>query len=99
MKKVAVLLSGCGFRDGSEIHEATLTLLALDEAGASVQCLAPDIPQERVVNHLTGASVPETRRVLQEAARLARGHIQDVRDARPEDFDALIILFPAVGMA
>lgn len=61
MKKVAVLLSGCGFRDGSEIHEAALALLALDEAGARVQCLAPDIPQERVVNHLSGASVPETR--------------------------------------
>lgn len=90
MKKVAVMLSGCGFRDGSEIHEATLTLLALDEAGAEARCMAPDIPQVRVVNHLTTEAVPENRRVLAEAARIARGNILDVAKARPADFDALI---------
>jgi enhancing lycopene biosynthesis protein 2 len=90
MKKVAVMLSGCGFRDGSEIHEATLTLLALDEAGVQAQCLAPDIPQSRVINHCTMEPVNETRRVLVEAARIARGKIRDVREARAEEFDALI---------
>lgn len=90
MKRVAVMLSGCGFRDGSEIHEAVLTLLALDEAGARVQCLAPDIPQVRVINHLSGEPVHETRRVLVEAARIARGDIRDVASARAEDFDALV---------
>ena len=29
--KVAVILSGCGVYDGSEIHESVLTLLALPE--------------------------------------------------------------------
>lgn len=90
MKKVAVMLSGCGFRDGSEIHEATLTLLALDEAGAGYQCLAPDIPQVRVVNHQTMEPVAENRRVLVEAARIARGRILDVAAARPDDYAALI---------
>lgn len=90
MKKVAVMLSGCGYRDGTEIHEATLTLLALDEAGAEVQCLAPDIPQVRVVNHLSGERMNEIRRVLIEAARIARGQVCNVRDADPADFDALV---------
>lgn len=91
MKKVAVLLSGCGHRDGSEIHEATLTLLALDEAGATYRCLAPDIPQSQVVNHLSGDGVQEHRRVLVESARIARGRVSDVKDAAHGDFDALII--------
>ncbi len=90
-KKVAVILSGCGFKDGGEIYEATLTLLALDEADAVVQCFAPDMPQLHVVNHLTGEEMPESRNVLVEAARLARGHIKPVTEARVADFDALII--------
>ncbi len=91
MKKVAVLLSGCGYLDGSEIYEATLTLLALDQAGADVQCLAPDIAQLHVVNHLTGQPTAESRNVLTEAARLARGKIIDLKNAHASDFDALII--------
>jgi enhancing lycopene biosynthesis protein 2 len=90
MKKVAVLLSGCGYLDGSEIYEATLTLLALDQAGAEVQCFAPDIPLQ-VVNHLTGQPDGSTRNVLVEAARLARGKVRDVKTALVADFDALII--------
>lgn len=90
-KKVAVILSGCGFKDGGEIYEATLTLLALDEADAVVQCFAPDMPQLHVVNHLTGEEMPESRNVLVEAARLARGHIKPVTEARVADFDALVI--------
>lgn len=91
MKKVAVILSGCGYLDGSEIYEATLTLLALDQAGAQVQCFAPDIPQLHVVNHLTGEPTAEHRNVLVEAARIARGKIADVKTANAGDFDALII--------
>jgi len=91
-KKVAVILAGSGVYDGSEIHEAVITLLALDRAGAEVQCLAPDIEQMHVVNHLTGeVAEGESRRVLVEAARIARGAIADIRSARVEDFDALII--------
>lgn len=91
MKKVAVILSGCGYLDGSEIYEATLTLLSLDQANAEVQCFAPDIPQLHVINHLTGEATGESRNVLQEAARIARGNIRDVKTANPADFDALII--------
>lgn len=91
MKNVAVILSGCGVFDGAEIYESTLTLLALDRAGAQVTCFAPNVPQMHVVNHLTGEAVEgESRNVLVEAARLARGEISDLADADWSGFDALI---------
>ncbi|MEG5265107.1 isoprenoid biosynthesis glyoxalase ElbB [Pseudomonas sp. JDS28PS106] len=90
-KKVAVILSGCGVYDGAEIHESVLTLLRLDQRGAEVQCFAPDIPQHHVVNHLTGGEMPETRNVLIESARIARGAIKDIREADVNEFDALIV--------
>lgn len=90
-KKVAVILSGCGVYDGSEIYESVITLLRLDQRGAKVQCFAPNIPQMHVINHLTGDEMPESRNVLTESARLARGEIKDLREARVEDFDALIM--------
>ncbi len=90
--KVAVILSGCGVYDGSEIYEATLTLLNLDRAGVDYQCMAPNIEQKHVINHLTGEeAVNEKRNVLQESARLARGEVIDIADAKPADYDALII--------
>lgn len=91
-KKVAVVLAGCGVYDGSEIHEAVLTLLALDRQGASYQCFAPNIAQMHVINHATGAEAKgETRNVLVESARIARGHVQDVAQANVAEFDALIV--------
>ena len=72
-KKIAVILSGCGVYDGAEIQESVITLLRLDQRGAQVQCFAPDIPQLHVVNHLTGEEMPESRNVLVESARIARG--------------------------
>ncbi len=92
MPRVAVVLSGCGYLDGAEIHESVVTLLALDRAGAEVQCLAPDKPQRDVVDHRTGQAVEgEPRNVLTESARIARGEIQDVASARADQFDAVIL--------
>jgi enhancing lycopene biosynthesis protein 2 len=91
MKNVAVILSGCGVFDGTEIHESVFTLLELEKNSASYQCFAPDIAQPQVVNHLTGDVVEgESRNVLVESARIARGNVKDIRQAKPEDFDALI---------
>lgn len=90
-KKVAVILAGCGVYDGSEIHEAVIALVALDRCGAEVQCFAPDIPQMHVVNHLTGEVMEETRNVLVEAARIARGQIKPLTELKVEDFDALVL--------
>ncbi len=92
MKKVAVILSGCGVYDGAEIHESVLTILALENAGAEYQCFAPNIKQRHVVNHLTG-EVDETdeRNVLVESARITRGAISDLATINPDDFDVLLI--------
>ncbi|MGF6126451.1 enhancing lycopene biosynthesis protein 2 [Pseudomonas frederiksbergensis] len=90
-KKIAVILSGCGVYDGAEIHESVITLLRLDQRGAQVQCFAPNIAQLHVINHLTGEEMPESRNVLVESARIARGNIKDLREASVEDFDALIV--------
>ena len=90
--KVAVLLAGCGVNDGSEIHEAVLTLLALDEAGVDVECFAPDGDQFHVVNHLTHQPVAgEKRNVLVESARIARGNVRNIKEASAASFDALIL--------
>ena len=90
-KKVGVLLSGCGVFDGAEIHEAVLTLLFLDRAGAEAICMAPDMEQMHVINHLTRQESAERRNVLVESARIARGNIVDVKTIKAEDLDALII--------
>lgn len=92
MKNIAVILSGCGVFDGSEIYESVLTFLRLEHHGVRYQCLAPNIDQLHVINHLTGeVAEGETRNVLVEAARLARGQVQDLASADPDAFDALII--------
>ena len=90
MKKIAVVLAGNGVYDGAEIHEATLTLLAIARNRAKYQCFAPDIKQAHVVNHLTGKEMNETRNVLVEAARIARGNIKPLSEYKASDYDAII---------
>jgi enhancing lycopene biosynthesis protein 2 len=90
MKKFAVILSGCGVYDGAEIHEATLTMLAIMRQGGTYQCFAPDIPQYHVINHLNGEEMDESRNVLIESARIARGDIKALSEFDGKDFDALI---------
>ncbi len=90
MKKIAVVLAGNGVFDGAEIHEATLTLLSIANNGAQYQCFAPDINQAHVINHITGEEMPETRNVLIEAARIARGNIKPLSEYKAVDFDAII---------
>jgi len=92
MKRIAVIFSGCGVFDGSEIYESVLTLLRIEQQGGKYQCMAPNIEQLHVINHLNGdVAEDESRNVLVEAARLARGEIIDLATANPADYDALII--------
>ncbi len=91
MKKVAVILSGCGVFDGAEIHEAVLALHAVEKNGAVWHCFAPNVEQRHVINHVTGAEMTETRNVLVESARIARGNIQDVAKLDINQFDALLL--------
>lgn len=88
--KFAVVLAGCGVYDGAEIHEAVMTLLAIARNGGTYQIFAPNVMQHHVVNHLTGEEMNESRNVLIEAARIARGKIKALIDYRAADFDALI---------
>ncbi len=90
-KKIAVILSGCGVYDGAEIHEATLTLWAIVKNGGSYQIFAPDREQHHVINHLNGEEMNESRNVLIESARIARGDIKALDQFSAYEFDALII--------
>lgn len=89
--KAALLLSGNGVYDGSEIHEAVFCLLALAEEGFEVQAFAPDMEQLHVIDHTTGEEMKETRNVLVESARIVRGNIKNVDEMDAEDYDALVI--------
>ncbi|OOE98511.1 isoprenoid biosynthesis protein ElbB [Salinivibrio sp. MA427] len=91
MKKVAVILSGCGVFDGAEIQETVLSLLALEQNNAQWQCFAPDIDQHHVIDHRTGEPMNETRNVLTEASRIVRGEILPLTDLNVDDFDALLV--------
>jgi len=91
MKKIAVLLSGSGYLDGAEIRESVLTLLALDRHNIEVSIFAPNKKQLHVVNHLDGSETAETRNVLVESARIARGKVSDLNEANADNFDALIL--------
>ncbi len=92
MKKFAIILSGCGVFDGTEIHEATMSMLAVDQAGAQYELFAPDIDQAHVINHLTKEPSDEVRNVLVESARIGRGKIRNLKEFNAAEFDAL--LFP-----
>lgn len=89
--KIGVLLAGSGVYDGSEIHEAVFTLLAIEENGAKALCFAPDVDQFHVINHLNGDEMNEKRNVLIESARIARGDIKNLSDISVNDIDALVI--------
>jgi enhancing lycopene biosynthesis protein 2 len=98
--RVGVVLSGCGSEDGSEINETVLALYWIERAGGRAICMAPDVPQVRVVDHLTRAldSQASVRRAMAEAARIARGQVRDIATVKDNDVDALI--FPGgLGVA
>jgi enhancing lycopene biosynthesis protein 2 len=90
-RRVAVVLAGCGFLDGSEIHESVCTLLAIDRAGVRYQVFAPDKAQKDVIDHHRQRDTEETRNVLVEAARIARSDAKPLSGLKMEEFDALIM--------
>ncbi len=90
MPNVGVVLSGCGVNDGSEIHEAVITMLELDKANADMVLIAPNIDQLHVINHATGDEMSDSRKLLVESARIASGYIKDIADIKSGDMDALI---------
>jgi len=89
--KVGVILSGCGNRDGAEIHESVFTMLALDKAGCELVLMAPDVPQAAVINHRTGKPESGTRNVLDESNRIGRGQVKDIKTVSPDTLDAVVL--------
>ena len=90
MKKFAVVLAGCGHKDGAEINEAVSLLLAIDQHRCEYQCFAPDRPQAEVIDHVAGKKVCNAKRnILSEAARIARGNVLPLEQFKAEDYDAL----------
>ncbi|XP_072542454.1 glutamine amidotransferase-like class 1 domain-containing protein 3, mitochondrial isoform X1 [Salminus brasiliensis] len=89
--KVAVVLSGCGVYDGTEIHEASAILVHLSRGGAEVQMFAPDVAQMHVIDHGKGQPAEkESRNVLAESARIARGNVTDLAKLKASNHDAVI---------
>ena len=91
-KKVAFVLSGCGYMDGAEIQEAVSALIALDRAGYEIIFTAPDVNQNSTVDHISGNSIEDVRSVLKESARIARGNIRPLSSVTDDYFD--LIVFP-----
>lgn len=89
--KIGVLLSGCGVYDGAEIQETVLTLLAISESGHESICISIDDNQHHVINHITGEEMKESRNMLIESARIARGAVTEISKISPADLDALVI--------
>lgn len=89
--KCAIILSGCGVRDGSEIHESVTAMLSLDGRGHAYDCYALDKAQSAVVDHYHGSGMRETRNMLVEAARIARGQIRDVKALDLAQYDAVVL--------
>ncbi len=90
-KKFAVILSGCGFLDGSEISESVLTLLALSQANVNYQAVSVSINQHHSINHVSQNEEKNNRNVMEESARIARGNIIDIKDTNPSEFSGVII--------
>ncbi|PHM36096.1 isoprenoid biosynthesis glyoxalase ElbB [Xenorhabdus innexi] len=91
MKSVAVILSGCGVYDGSEIHESVLTMLSLSRLGTEVSFFSPSESQHHVINHLNGEEKQEIRHIMEESARITRGNIQPLSEINTDTLDALIV--------
>ncbi|MDY0189248.1 MAG: isoprenoid biosynthesis glyoxalase ElbB [Desulfuromonas sp.] len=91
MAKIGIVLSGCGVFDGSEIHESVITMLALDRAGVEIICMAPDIKQPQVIDHISGTAAHEDRNVLTESARISRGKIRNISTVTAAEIDALVL--------
>lgn len=91
MKKVALILSGCGHFDGAEIRESILSMVELEEKNIEYDIYAPDINQHHVLNHITGEEISQKRNVLVEAARVARGKIEDLKKLNSSEYDGLVL--------
>ena len=90
--RAAVVLSGCGVFDGSEITESVAMMIALSRNNCSVEYFAPDMDQFHVIDHVNGNEIDQHRNVLVESARITRGLVRPLSNLKVTDFHA--IFFP-----
>ncbi len=91
MRRFCLILFGSGHLDGSEIHEATYSLLALAKMGVEVDIFAPDRMQMHALNHYTKEDENYNRNILNESARIARGNIRPLKDLDIQRYAGLVI--------
>jgi enhancing lycopene biosynthesis protein 2 len=91
MSSLAVILSGCGSLDGSDVWEVFLLSYYLHQKGRSPVFFAPDMEQNEVVNHFTQISAPEKRNVLRESARIAGQGIREAKELSGREVDGIIL--------
>jgi enhancing lycopene biosynthesis protein 2 len=89
MKKIAVVLSGCGNKDGSEIQEAVSLIISLSQLGAKLSYFAPD--QEFIAKDFLTNHPLDKRNVMAEAARISRSQMQDLKTLNADAFDGLAL--------
>jgi len=90
MFRIAILLSGCGNMDGSEIHESVAAAIAIDQKGWNIVYTAPDVPQKRTVSYMSGKNIAP-RNALEESARIARGTVAKLSEELLDSIDAIVI--------
>ncbi|EPE37185.1 isoprenoid biosynthesis glyoxalase ElbB [Candidatus Photodesmus anomalopis] len=89
--KIAVVLSGCGVFDGSEINEVVLSLFELEKQSINYEVFAQDKNQKHVINHYNQSSDNFTRNILFESSRIVRGNIKKLSELNYNTFDGLLI--------
>jgi enhancing lycopene biosynthesis protein 2 len=87
MGPVAIVLSGCGYKDGSEITEAVSLLIALSEKNIPYKIFAPSLKFSATFHRGEGSA--GDRNTLEESARIARGHVDDLNTLQPAAFEGL----------
>lgn len=89
MKKIALILAGCGNKDGAEITESVSLLIALSQCKAEVTAFAPNV-EFSAIDFIHQKSMDQSRNALTEAARIMRGKIFDLRNLEVNKFDAVV---------
>ncbi|XP_063050327.1 ES1 protein, mitochondrial [Engraulis encrasicolus] len=93
---VALVYSGCGWWDGTDVHEATYTMYHLSRNGARFQLFAPNQQQMHVVDHSKKQTAAgENRNMQVESWRFLHNHlgqlqVQDLSRLDVNSYDALI---------
>lgn len=90
IKKCALILAGCGAKDGAEITESVSLMIAFDQAHFHVQAFAPNRSFHHVIDHAADQIVEsENRNMLVESARIARGNVLPLQELAEDDYDVI----------